>query len=82
MMNKYIFVPDLWKFEEAFKAEGENCVDAIKKVDEFMCLNCAFSVFIIEPYGFRYIGHIEIFEGNIKYFEPFKGIGLARSEPQ
>lgn len=81
-MNKYIFLPDLWKWEEEFEAEGENCVDAIQKQEEWMCLNVAFSVIKITPYGRQYIGQLEIFEGSIKYYEPLKGIGLVRSEPQ
>ena len=81
-MNKYIFLPDLWKWEEEFEVEGENCVDAIQKQEEWICLNVAFSVIKITPYGRQYIGQLEIFEGNIKYYEPLKGVGLVRSEPQ
>ncbi len=81
-MNKYIFVPDLWKWEEEFEAEGENCVDAIKKVDEIMCLNISLTVWKKTSYGIHHVGVLTLFEGKIEFFRPIKEVGLVRSKPR
>ena len=81
-MNKYLFVPDLYKFEEEFESEGENCIDAIKKVEEIMCLNVSLSVFKRMSYGLQLVGVVTLFEGKIEFFKPVRDVGLVRSEPR
>lgn len=82
-MNKYIFVPDFFKYDEEFEVEGENCVEAMRTVEEFMCLNVAFTVFKHIPCGIQYVGELHIYEGNIEFYEfTPDDVGLVRSEPK
>ena len=82
MMNKYTFIPDVFNRRKKFESEGENCVDAIQKVENYRDLSNAFAVYKVVPYGKKYIGQIMIFGGIVKFFKPISGLGLLRSEAE
>ena len=67
-MNKYLFVPDLVKFDQSFAIEAENIDLAMKKANEELCCNVDCSCFQILPYELLCLGKAEFFEGEYKFF--------------
>ena len=53
---RYLFVPDLYKFEQSFDVLASNADEALKIADEQMCCNCNLSVFGVNRFGLVFIG--------------------------
>ena len=64
----FLFVPDVFKFEEAFDIEADDLQEAIEKADEEMSCNCLLQVFESHPFSLHFCGVVEIAEGKSPQF--------------
>lgn len=55
---RYLFVPDLYKFEESYEVVASNADEAVKIAYERMCCNCYLSVFGLNRFGLVFIGFV------------------------
>ena len=60
---KYLFVPDIFKYEEEFIIEGDCIEDTVKQAQEECPINCIFAVYKLGLFGLLYLGLLRLEEG-------------------
>ena len=66
-MRKYIFVPDLIKFEEEFILEGSSVEEVLKKLSVEFPYNSMLAMYEYTAYGRYFIGVVSCHEGDLPY---------------
>lgn len=65
---KFLFTPDIFKYEEEFILEADSIHEIFEKVNEEMSCNCVLAMYCIEERGLIYIGLLELSEGEHPHF--------------
>ena len=59
---KVLFIPDLFKCEEAFTIEAANLEEVKNKLHEEFPYNCLLGVYIVSNHGLIYLGVLKVEE--------------------